>query len=158
MSIKKSVDKEFVLGKMQAICSKSEKCSFDIEQKIKNYPLEEKDCDWILKKLKEDKFIDDNRFAGFFVKDKFRFNKWGRIKIRHAMHVKRIDDEIINRALKEQLNEGEYLEVLKELLISKNRSLKDKNTFARKGKLVRFATQRGFEPELVFDRVEDILR
>lgn len=157
MSTKKSVDKEFVLGKMQAICSKTEKCSFDIEQKIKNYPLEEKDRDWILNKLKEDKFIDDKRFAGFFVKDKFRFNKWGRIKIRHAMHMKNIDDEIINEALEEQLDEDEYREVLKELLVTKNRSLKDKNMFARKGKLVRFATQRGFEPEAVFERVEEVV-
>ena len=157
MSKKKSVDKEFVLGKMQALCSKTEKCSFDVEQKIKNYPLDEKDRDWILNQLKEDKFIDDQRFAGFFVKDKFRFNKWGRIKIRHAMHMKKIDDQIIDRALEEQLDEAEYLEVLKELLVSKNRSLKDKNMFSRKGKLVRFATQRGFEPELVFERVEGVM-
>ena len=157
MSTKKGVDKEFVLGKMQALCSKTEKCSFDVEQKIKNYPLEEKDREWILNQLKEDKFIDDQRFAGFFVKDKFRFNKWGRVKIRHAMHMKKIDDDIIDRALEEQLDEDEYLEVLKELLVSKNRSLKDKNMFARKGKLVRFATQRGFEPERVFELVEEVM-
>ena len=42
-------------------------------------------------------------------------------------------------------------------MVSKNRSLKDKNMFSRKGKLVRFATQRGFEPELVFDRVEGVM-
>lgn len=157
MRKKKSVDKEFVLGKMQALCSKTEKCSFDIEQKIKNYSLEKKDQDWVLNKLKEDKFIDDRRFAGFFVKDKFRFNKWGRVKIRHALQMKKIDNQIIDKALFEQIEEDIYLEVLKDLLLTKNRSLKDKNRVTRKGKLLRFASQRGFEPELVFEGVEEVM-
>jgi len=158
MSEKRPADKAYVLGRMQNICSKAEKCTLDIQQKLRNYNLGEEDGQWIIQKLKEDKFIDESRFAGFYVKDKFRFNKWGRIKISHSLRMKGIEENIISGAIEEQINEDDYLEVLKELLISKNKSLKEKDSYLRKGKLVRFATQRGFEPELVFVRLEGIVK
>ncbi len=156
MSTKGTVSREYVLGRMEALCSKNEKCSFDIHQKLLNYSLHENDREWIIKKLKDDKFIDDKRFAGFFVKDKYRFNKWGKIKIRHALYGKKIDEAVIDEAL-DELDTQEYKNLLLELIRTKNKLLKDRDTFIRKGKLFRFASQKGFETELIYTAIEQIL-
>jgi regulatory protein len=150
-------DRKQVLEKMQMLCSRSEKCSRDIRLKIRNYPLKEEDEDWIISRLIEDKFIDDRRYAEYFVKDKFRLNKWGRMKIRNVLKTKNIDNSIINETL-ENLNNVNYNEVLKDLIRQKNVKIKDSNIFIRKGKLFRFATQRGFEPDLIYAAIDEVLK
>jgi regulatory protein len=157
MNKKNESDRKQVLEKMQLLCSRSEKCSHDIRSKIGNYHLTEKDEDWIISRLIEDKFIDDRRYAEYFVKDKFQLNKWGRMKIRHALIIKNIDESIINETL-EKLNDESYAEVLKGLISQKNIKIKESNIFIRKGKLFRFATQRGFESDLVYSSIDEVLK
>ena len=72
--------------KATAICSKSETCSFDILTKLKGWDLNEEDSRAIIKLLIEEKYIDDERFARVYVKDKFRFNNWGKQKIAFMLH------------------------------------------------------------------------
>ena len=149
-------DRAAALEKMQAICSRAEKCQFDIEQKLHDYPLSNEDRDWIIQKLREEKFIDDERFAGFFVKDKFRINRWGKLKIRQALKMKHIREDIIVKKL-EEIDEADYNDFLMEILDKKNRELKDTNIYNRKGKLYRFAAQRGFESEKVYTAIDLLL-
>ncbi len=45
-----------------------------------SWNVSEKDEEKIILKLTEEKFLDDGRYAGFYAKDKFKFNAWGRIQ------------------------------------------------------------------------------
>lgn len=133
-----------ILYKLTAKCSVSEQCMSDIEAKLSRYDLTEEERTRILRHLVEEKYIDDRRYAEAFVRDKYRFNKWGRIKIAQGLRMKGIDSETISTAM-EAIDEAEYLDILRDLIKAKRKSTRGKNDYEINGKLVRFATGRGFE-------------
>jgi regulatory protein len=136
------------LSKCMALCSKSEKCIADIRKKLDNWLLPESEVQKVIDALIDEKFIDEQRFSESFVRDKFRFNHWGKIKITHHLKAKGIASTHIARAMQE-IDEEDYLKTLKELLAQKNKSVKADNNYERKAKLIRFAQGRGFDYEII---------
>lgn len=139
---------EQALFKVAAICTQSEKCESDIRAKLLVWEVSASDSIKIINYLKEEKFLDDARYCSFFVKDKSRFNKWGKVKIGYALRAKKIDEELIVSALG-QIDEEEALSTLVSILHTKSRNLKFKDEYDRKAKLIRFALSRGFEMGLI---------
>ena len=139
-----------------SICSQQEKCRHDIRSKLKLWDIGENHIEKILQQLEAEKFIDESRFAASFARDKFRFNKWGKIKISYAMKQKRIPENIINEAL-ESIPEEEYIEVLTEELQKKRKSIKGTNAWDIRNKLTRFARQRGFEFDVIQKTIDSII-
>ena len=137
------------LSSMQKLCAKSEKCRQDVRNKLSLQKLNPSDIEWVIRNLEAEKFIDEQRYTSFYVRDKFRFNKWGKIKIRYNLSVKKIPDEFIREAL-ETIDEEQYFETLLDELTRKNASLKNRDDNYRKAALFRFGAQRGFEGELVY--------
>lgn len=133
-----------ILYKLAAKCSTSEQCLSDIEAKLSRYDLTEEERTRILRHLIEEKYIDDRRYAEAFVRDKYRFNKWGRIKITQGLRMKGIDRETIDAAM-EAIDEREYLDILRDLIKAKRKSTRGKSDYEINGKIVRFAAGRGFE-------------
>ena len=133
-----------VLYKLAARCSVSEQCLSDIESKLAKYDLPEEEKTRILRHLVEEKYVDDQRYAEAYVRDKYRFNKWGRMKIAQGLRMKGIDREAIETAL-EAIDEQEYMSILRDLIRAKRKSTKGKSEYEINGKLARFATGRGFE-------------
>ena len=89
-------------------------------------------------------YIDGLLYAKAFVRDKYRFNLWGRVKIVQSLRQKQLASADIHVAM-EEIDDEEYLSILEHLLEKKLPSVKAKNPFERKGKLVRFAASRGYE-------------
>lgn len=135
--------------KATAICSRGETCGFDMMEKLKKWGLEEEAAQGVVKLLREEKFIDDERFARAYVKDKFRFNHWGRQKIAFMLSSKRIGKEIQQAAF-EEIEAERYDEQLLKLLSDKEKTIKANDSFDKRNKLVRFAMGRGFESERIF--------
>lgn len=133
-----------ILYKLAARCSTSEQCLSDVEAKLKRYDLSEEERTRILQHLVEEKYIDDKRYAEAFVRDKYRFNKWGRIKIAQGLRMKGIDNGTVNEAMG-VIDEAEYLHILRELIKAKRKSIRGKSDYEVNGKLIRFAIGRGFE-------------
>ena len=133
-----------ILYKLAARCSVSEQCLSDIEAKLSRYDLTEEEHTRILRHLVEEKYVDDRRYAEAYVKDKYRFNKWGRIKIAQGLCLKGIDNETIKSAM-ETIDEEEYLSILRDLIKAKRKSTRGTSEYEINGKLIRFATGRGFE-------------
>ena len=133
-----------VLYKLAAKCSTSEQCLSDVEAKLEKYDLTEEEKTRILRHLVEEGYVDDKRYAEAFVRDKYRFNKWGRMKIAQGLRMKGIDNETINTAM-EAIDEEEYIAILRELIKAKRKSTRGNSEYEINGKLVRFATGRGFE-------------
>lgn len=140
-----------------ALCSRAEKCSSDILTKLSQWGVDEMDASVVLKQLIDERYVDDERFARSFVKDKFRFNKWGRIKIAYQLHGKRMDSNIIETAM-DEIDDEAYFVRLVELIAEKNRSVKVANPYDRKAKLIRFAQARGFEMDLIYRAVGEVLK
>jgi regulatory protein len=151
-----TIDKQTALKKAQNICAKQEKCKADIRQKLFEWKVETKDHNWILEHLEKEKFIDETRFAGFYVRDKFRFNKWGKIKIEFELRTKQIPVEILREAI-ETIDSKQYLEACKNLLNQKLNSLKDKEPHKLKEKLIRYGQSKGYEAEILFSISEKLI-
>lgn len=149
--MKKEYTFEELFRKAASYCSISEHCVSDVETKLKAWKVDALEGRKIVKKLIEDDFINEKRFCQAFVRDKFNFNKWGKIKIAAALREKRIDSGLVNHAL-DQIDEGEYEEMLATLLKNKMQSIKYEFEYEKQGKLFRFAQSRGFESNVI-DRV-----
>ncbi len=145
-----------VFTKMAALCSRAEQCSPDIRKKITDLGGGEVMVTEVLQKLKEEHFLDDERYSKAYVRDKFRFNKWGRIKIRYYLKLKGLPDQVINVGL-EELDETHYIELLVKTMKEKAKTLKNKEKFEKMAALVRFAQSRGFEPELIHRHMGAVL-
>jgi regulatory protein len=138
------------LNKAMAICAGREMCCSDIRQKLLNWGIKDTENDKILDLLIRGKFIDEERFAIAFVKDRFRHNKWGRIKIGSALKMKKIPDETIRIAM-DSINESEYADLLKSIIEKQRKTVKAKNQYDLKGKLMRHCLSKGFESHLLYD-------
>lgn len=144
------------LHRAAALCSSAEHCTADIREKLARWGVTEADSRTIIDRLVQERFIDEQRYAVAFVKDKFRFSGWGRIKIRYALQQKRIDGSDIDHALA-TLDEEQYNDRLLELLQAKSRSIRDDDPEARRAKLFRFAASRGFESALIFNALKQVV-
>jgi len=124
-----------------------EVCTFDARKKLQRMEIEGEEADGIITSLAEDKFIDDSRYAYAFVRDKSRLSGWGSAKIKYALRLKKISDEIIAESLS-QIGQDEQREQLMKILTVKVKSGKaesDRNKLY--AKLMRFALSRGFSYE-----------
>ena len=120
------------------LCSRQEQCTSHIRDKLWEWNVDDEIADKVLRSLKEELYLDDQRFAVFYVKDKFKLNKWGKIKISFMLRQKKIGQDLIDQALA-QIDEEEYFKTCLDLIRSKAKSIKDQNQFTRKGKLFRYA-------------------
>lgn len=144
----KYMEYDTALKRAAALCSSREQCSSNIRDKLLSWKVSEKNTQEIIDELIKEKFIDDQRYAIFYVRDKFRFNGWGKIKLRLMLGQRGIKETYIEEALN-KIDPDLYLQTCERLLAEKSATLKETNLFKRKGKLYRYAAQRGFESDLI---------
>lgn len=142
MSIQKTEQEAYL--QLAAVCAQSEHCEQEMRDKMKRWEIDADAQDRVIDRLVKERYIDNERYARVFVKDKIRYNKWGRRKVQQALWMKRISDDIQQRVL-DEIDEKEYLDVLIPLLKQKRKTIKANNDYELNQKLVRFALSRGFD-------------
>ena len=144
-----------IYQKLMRYCAYQDRCSADIAQKIRLWGLGQEVLKDALEFLKEEGFIDDLRFAKSFVRGKFRSNKWGTAKIKEGLYAKRIPKAIIEEAILE-LQEENYEEQLRKLLLKKDGLLKEEDPYKRKQKLALYAQSKGYELDLIWKILKEL--
>jgi len=145
-----------LLAKAQRICSEREYCESDIRNKLESWgETDERIVSNIIASLKKEKFIDEERYAGAFARDRFKYQQWGKVKIAAQMKLKHISSAVIASGLS-TIDEKEYLQMLKEILLRHRKNIKAKNRYDLKGKLLRHALAKGFESHLVYELVNQV--
>lgn len=139
---------EMALQRLSALCASAEHCEYEMTEKMRKWEVEESDCERIMEYLRKAKFVDDERYARAFVKDKIKYNKWGRRKVEQGLWAKHIAEDIRQRVL-DEVDESQYKSVLTDLLKSKCRSIKAANDYEMNRKLIKFALSRGFDYSIV---------
>ncbi len=145
------------LQRMKLLCSKQEKCSNEIKFKLEQEEIEEQEIEKMIILLSEENFINDERYAKSFAHDKLKFNKWGKIKIQHHLRQKGIPDTYISNAL-EKIDSTEYRQILMAEMAKKYKLLRSSDKYESKSRLMRFGQSRGFETELIFKIIDELLQ
>ena len=101
-------------------------------------------------------FLNETRFAQAFARGKFRTKKWGRNRIVNELKRREISKYNIQIALKE-IPDAEYYTTF-ETLVEKRllQLVSEKNIQKRRKKLADYLFYRGWEPELVYEKVNEI--
>ena len=146
--MKKEKTEEEAFLQLAALCANAEHCQYEMLEKMKRWELSDEAQARVMARLIEERYVDDRRYARAFVKDKIRYNKWGRRKVQQGLWMKRIDKEIQDEVL-DEIDEKEYLDVLKPLLKQKRKSIKANSDYELNQKLVRFAYGRGFTFDII---------
>ena len=146
---------KIALEKAMAQCSRREYCSDDIRNKLSLWGVDNDDIGKILRILISDNFINEPRYATAFVRDKFKYNKWGKVKISAHLRGKKVLQDIISSAL-DSIDNDLYIKLLRELIEAHRKSVKAKNQYDLKAKLLRYGLSKGFESSLLYDILNDL--
>jgi regulatory protein len=146
--MKKEMTEQEAYLQLATLCAQAEHCEQEMRDKMKRWEIDETAQNRIIDRLVKERYIDNERYARAFVKDKIRYNKWGMRKVQQALWMKRIDNDIQQRVL-DEIDDKEYLDVLRPLLKQKRKSTKAANDYELNQKLVRFALGRGFTFDII---------
>lgn len=135
------------LQKMERFCAYRERCPKEVRSKLAEFGLSRADAEQIYQVLEEDKFFNEARFAMAFAGGKFRYNYWGRVRIRQELKMRSISPELIVQAL-DSIDQEEY-EALIHKLLDKKREQYAGDDNARE-KTAASLIRAGFEMDLVF--------
>ena len=145
-----TISRSDFLHRIMKYCADAERSTFDVLAKLNAWGVPSVETDEILRKLYAEKFVDDNRFAARFVSEKWKLDRWGKIKIKHALQQKSLDEKIIHDAL-DKIDSNEYVEGLHELLAIKQKAVKSGNKMEDGRRILMFALSRGFEEDLIIE-------
>lgn len=143
------------LSRIASHCAIAERCKYDIEEKLKKWELSDGDIKQIINLLEKENYINEERFCRAYVNDKFRFSKWGKLKIRQGLQLKRVSTTAIYEAL-DTIDTKEYIDTLDAIISAKRKSIKAKNQYEFNNKLIRFALSRGFEMVDIYQILNNI--
>ncbi len=146
------------LYKAAAYCSRSEHCSHEVREKLFAWDVTPEAHDPIIDRLISEKFLDDARFGRSYINDKYKYSRWGRIKIQHHLRAKGLHSQQIGELLSEVIDPTLYDDNLRQIIAEKHRTTRANSPYELKGKLVRFACSRGYEPDCVYRIIDEILQ
>lgn len=153
---RKTLTKEQALQKLRHYCGYQERCHKEVRDKLYELGILKKDHDEIIASLIEDDYLNEERFAISYAGGKWRIKHWGRVRILHELKQKQISPYCIKKAMKE-IDEDEYLTVLKKLAEEKYALLKSDQYLVRKKKTMDYLMGRGFESTLILKVLGSII-
>lgn len=136
-------------------CAMAEVSTGEALEKLRGWGISGRGAYDIVQRLVDERFIDDERFARAFVRDRVNNARWGVNKIRAAMRQKGIDAQTANIAIEEELDEEVYIRNLASALRSKGGKFTSPLSREDYARLVRFALSRGYEAGLVSEMIAD---
>jgi regulatory protein len=147
---------EVALVKGRAFCVYQERSQQEVRDKLYEWGQRSKDVEGIIAELITSGFLNEERFAITYAGGKFRIKKWGRVKIKMGLKAKRVSDYCIRTALK-AIDEADYRRTLQEIIAQKTESIKERNAYKKRYKVMQYAISRGFESDLVSDILKEEL-
>ena len=145
---KKPITEQEALQKLSALCARAEHSSGEMLEKMRRWQLPEDARERVLDRLIDEKFVDDERFARLFVREKIRFDRWGRRKIEQALYQKGVASDISRRML-DEVDDEAYVAELKKLIAAKRRSVQAESDYEMRAKLTKYALGRGFDYNVI---------
>jgi regulatory protein len=156
MNSKKSYTVQEIQQKIAQYCVYQDRCHKEVEEKIKSFDLIPEAREMILLNLMKDNFLNEERFAKSFARGKFRIKHWGKNRIVNELKMRDISPYNIKTALKE-IDDKEYINTIYKITENRNNVISESNPYKRKKKLIDFLLRKGFETDLIFKTIDDVL-
>ncbi|WP_350289802.1 regulatory protein RecX [uncultured Croceitalea sp.] len=142
--------------KLESYCAYQERCHKEVVQKLKAMRMIPDAIDQIVTHLIQENYLNEERFAKSFARGKFSIKKWGKNRIVNELKQRDISRFNIKTALKE-INDSDYLETLDELSKKRLGQIRETNTQKRKKKLADYLLYRGWESQLVYQKIKELI-
>jgi len=143
------------INKIEHYCGYQERCHEEVEQKLRDMKMTLEERDQIIAHLIHENFLNEERFACSFARGKHRIKHWGKIRITNELKFRGINQTLINIALKE-IDPEEYYTTFDTLANRNWKSIQEKNTLKKRKKFCDFMLRRGFESNLVYEKVREL--
>ena len=128
-----------VTDKILKYCAFQERSCREVCRKLAELKVPRQEAERILDELKEQNYVNDERFAECFVRGKMNNNRWGRVKIRIELLKRGVDDAIVSEKLK-LIDEDLYAKNLQHLAAR----WRQENPTKGRDFLIRFLMSKGY--------------
>ena|SRR5690606_21171364 len=145
------------IKKLEHYCAYQERCHMEVTNKLKKMGMIPLAIDTVINHLIENNFLNEERFAKSFARGKFNIKKWGKQRIIRELKIRDVSKYIITSALKE-IPDEDYLRTFNYLSEKKLSQILEENPLKRKKRLAEYLLYRGWEPQLVYDRVNELIQ
>jgi len=150
-----SSEPEMILEKIRHYCGYQERCIRDVAEKLKDWTVQKKRIPGLINQLQKEGYLNEERFAKAFARGKFRLNKWGRQKIDFELKIRGIPELMIMGGLT-SIDETEYYQVLKEMILRKQKEFKPEKDLNIREKILNFALGKGYEMDLILNLMKKL--
>ena len=147
------LDTKQALAKAEHYCAYQERAQQEVRNKLYEWGLRPWEVEEVITELIVTNFLNEERFAKAYVSGKFSINKWGKIKIKQGLKLKKVPEKMIVNALK-TIDYDDYLNAILVAAEKKLATITEKDAYKRKYKLTTFLSGRGFEHNLISEVLE----
>lgn len=145
-----------IRDKIVRFCVYQERCHSEVREKLIRLGSSGSQAEELMMVLITEGFLNEERFARTFCRGRFKAKSWGRIRILRALETKGLTPNCIQAGL-EEIEDEEYLATLRSILAAKYATLEEPNIYIGRDKVAKYAIQKGFEPDLVWEIIRATL-
>jgi len=156
MNFQKSYTVEEAKRLLEKYCAYQERCHKEVEQKLYDLNMIPEAREVIIVHLIEHNFLNEERFSKSYARGKFRIKKWGKQRITRELKFRNISAYNIKSALKE-INDADYSDTFNKLAEKRFEQIKETNKFKKRKKLADYLLYRGWESQLVYAKVSELI-
>ena len=143
------LDKKTALVKAESWCAYQERSQHEVRNKLYEWNLKPNEVEELITELITTNFLNEERFAMAYVSGKANIKKWGKIKIKQGLKLKKVPEKLIQKALN-SIDGDKYLANILATAEKKSAVLNEKDPIKRKYKLITYLQSKGFENDLIF--------
>lgn len=156
MTTKKTYTFEEAKRKLENYCAYQERCHKEVEKKLHDMNMIAISKEAILLHLIEQDFLNEERFARSFARGKFRIKKWGKHRITQELKHRNISNYNIKIALKE-ISDDDYLLSFNNIANKRLLEIKETDKYKKRKKLADYLLYRGWENNLVYEKILELI-
>lgn len=141
--------------KAEHFCVYQERCHKEVAEKLHAMNMIPQAIDVIMVHLIEHNFLNETRFACSFARGKHRIKFWGKIRIVRELKMRGISDYNVKQGLKE-LDLDEYLQLFDTISVRHWNQMSEKNKWIKRKKFCDFMLRKGYESDLIYEKVREL--
>lgn len=140
----------------ESYCAYQERCHLEVITKLRTMRMIPEAIDLITTHLIQNDFLNEERFSRGYVRGKFNIKNWGKRKIVSELQRRNISKYNIKLAM-EEIDEEDYLEKLDLIARKRLTQIKEGNLQKRRKKLADYLLYRGWEINLVYSKISELI-